>query len=122
VHVPQGFTYAITSVEYRGFASLEAGATAIQRANYYFQGQTATAYTSHSFTGPFADDWISEDEVPIAGIVWSPCGAQRNLNINTELRAAAGTSDTANTTSLISMDSTDGEINTIYHFQWAECV
>src|SRR2546427_79784 len=38
VHVPQGFTYAIAQADYRGFAHLERGATALERANYYFQG------------------------------------------------------------------------------------
>lgn len=121
VHVPQGFTYAISKVDYRGFASLMAGATAIQRANYYFQGQSQTAFVSHPFTGPLGDDWQTSDEVPIAAMVWSPCGALRNLNINTELRVQAGTSNPATTTSFISMDSTDGAINTVYHFQWAFC-
>jgi hypothetical protein len=42
VHVPSGFTFAIGKVDYRGFASIVTGASAIQRANYYFQGQSQT--------------------------------------------------------------------------------
>ncbi|RZU50791.1 uncharacterized protein DUF4360 [Krasilnikovia cinnamomea] len=121
VHVPHGFTYAISKVDYRGFASLAAGASAIERANYYFQGQSQTAYISHPFYGPLGDDWQTTDEVAVAALVWAPCGALRNLNINTELRAIAGTSDTTRTTSFITMDSTDGAINTTYHFAWAQC-
>jgi hypothetical protein len=121
VHVPQGFTYAISKVDYRGFASLAAGASAVERANYYFQGQTQTAYLAHNFAGPLGDDWQTNDEVPIAALIWAPCGALRNLNINTELRAVAGTSDTTKTTSFITMDSTDGALNTTYHFSWATC-
>ena len=48
VHVPQGFTYAISKVDYRGFASIQGGASALERANYYFQGQSQTAYVSHT--------------------------------------------------------------------------
>jgi hypothetical protein len=121
VHVPSGFTYAISKVDYRGFASIATGASAIQRANYYFQGQSQTAYASHTFAGPLGDDWQTSDEVSLAALVWSPCGALRNLNINTELRTMAGTSDTTKTTSFISMDSTDGALNTIYHFDWQHC-
>jgi hypothetical protein len=121
VHVPSGFTYAISKVDYRGFASLEAGASAIQRANYYFQGQSQTVYTTHTYKGPMGDDWQNSDEVPVAALIYAPCGALRNLNINTELRAMAGTSDPKKTTSFISMDSTDGALNTIYHFAWATC-
>jgi uncharacterized protein DUF4360 len=121
VHVPQGFTYAISKVDYRGFASLAAGSSAIERANYYFQGQSQTAYASHTLPGPLGDDWQTTDEVQLAALVWAPCGALRNLNVNTELRAMAGTSDIKKTTSFISMDSTDGAIDTTYHFSWATC-
>jgi hypothetical protein len=121
VHVPAGFTYAISKVDYRGFASLAAGATALERANYYFQGSSQTVYASHPFTGPLGDDWQTTDEVGIASLIWAPCGALRNLNINTELRAMAGTSDVTKTTSFISMDSTDGAIDTTYHFAWNHC-
>jgi hypothetical protein len=121
VHVPQGFTYAVSKVDYRGFASLVSGASAVEKANYYFQGQSQTVSASHAMTGPLADDWQTTDEVQVAALIWAPCGALRNLNINTELRAMAGTSDVKKTTSFISMDSTDGALNTTYHFAWATC-
>ncbi|MBZ4324335.1 DUF4360 domain-containing protein, partial [Streptomyces huiliensis] len=47
--------------------------------------------------------------------------AMRYFNINTELRVDAGTSDTAKTTSFLMMDSTDGNISTLYHFAWKQC-
>lgn len=121
VGVPQGFTYAITQVDYRGFASLEPGATGLERANYYFQGSTATSYIQHPYAGPLADDWQATDTVELAALVWAPCGELRNLNINTELRVAAGTSDALTTTSFMTMDSTDGSLKTIYHFAWRQC-
>jgi hypothetical protein len=121
VHVPQGFTYAVASADYRGFASLAQGATATERANYYFQGMPTTTYISHSIPGPLADDWQTSDSVGIAALVFAPCGVERNLNINTELRVSAGSSNPRTTTSFISMDSTDGSLNTIYHFSWRRC-
>jgi hypothetical protein len=121
VHVPSGFTYAIAQADFRGFQSLERGATSMQRANYYFQGQSQTVFSNHNFRGPFADDWQSTDLVDVAALVYAPCGEERNFNINTELRVAAGTSNPRTTTSFISMDSTDGAINTTYHFSWLRC-
>jgi hypothetical protein len=120
VHAPQGFTYAISKVDYRGYANLAAGATALERANYYFSGMSTTTYISHPFTGPLNDDWQTTDVADLTAMVWSPCGAQRNLNINTELRAAAGTSDKT-ATSLIQMDSADTDIQTVYHLSWDKC-
>jgi hypothetical protein len=121
VHVPQGFTYAIAAANYRGFASLAAGTTASERAGYFFQGQAPTATIIHNFTTPMLDDWQTTDTTDLAALVFAPCGMQRNLNINTELRVAAGTSDPTKTTSFVSMDSTDGAITTTYHFAWMQC-
>lgn len=121
VHVPQGFTYAIASADYRGFAHLEKGASAVQRASYYFQGSPQTAAYSHRFGGPLDDSWQATDTVAVAALVWAPCGETRNFNINTEIRVNAGTSDPARTTSFMTMDSTDGSVNTVYHLAWKHC-
>ncbi|RJQ76756.1 DUF4360 domain-containing protein [Pseudonocardiaceae bacterium YIM PH 21723] len=121
VHVPGGFTYGVSKVDYRGFASLQAGATATERATYYFQGMSATDYRTHSFKGALEDNWQTTDETELAAVVYKPCGEERNFNINSELRVAGGTSDTANSTSFITMDSTDGGISTEYHFSWMQC-
>lgn len=103
------------------FAHLEKGASATQKASYYFQGQSQTSSNTHEFTGAYDDNWQATDTSDIATVVWSPCGELRNFNINTELRANAGTSDTKETTSFIAMDSTDGDVSTTYHFAWKEC-
>ncbi|GAA0232704.1 DUF4360 domain-containing protein [Saccharothrix mutabilis subsp. mutabilis] len=121
VNVPQGFTYGIAQADYRGFAHLERGATGVERANYYFQGMSPTAYKTHNYSGPLSDDWQATDTVEVAAIVYHPCGERRNFNINTELRVNAGTSNPNTTTSFMSMDSTDGSVNTVYHFAWKVC-
>jgi hypothetical protein len=121
VHVPQGFTYAVAQADYRGFAHLERGATALERANYYFQGMSPTAFVEHPFSGPLTDDWQKTDVTDVAALVYKPCGELRNFNINSELRAGAGTSNPKTTTSFIAMDSTDGSITTTYHFAWKTC-
>ena len=120
VHVPQGFTYAIAQADYRGFASLQAGANAVQRASYYFQGSSQTVFKNHTFTGALNDNWQATDTTDWANLVYAPCGVQRNFNINTELRVNAGTSSPSRV-SFMAMDSTDGDINTVYHMAWKEC-
>ncbi|MGW7288316.1 DUF4360 domain-containing protein [Streptomyces sp. NPDC054847] len=120
VHVPHGFTYAVASADYRGYASLQPGASSTEKASYYFQGSPNTESRTHSFRGPYDDNWQATDETDWAQLVWAPCGVQRNFNINTELRVSAGTSDPSQT-SFMTMDSTDGDISTIYHLAWKEC-
>jgi hypothetical protein len=121
VHVPQGFTYAIAKTDYRGFANLQSGAYGIERANYYFQGMSATGISSHQFNGPYERGWQATDNVGIAAVVYRPCGENRNFNINTEVQVSPGTSDPHVTNSYMTMDSTDGDFETIYHFAWKRC-
>ncbi|MFE0174932.1 DUF4360 domain-containing protein [Streptomyces sp. NPDC059002] len=120
VHVPQGFTYAIASADYRGYASLQPGAKGTEKASYYFQGSPQTAAISHEYKGTYNDNWQATDSTDWAQLVWAPCGKRRNFNINTELRVDAGTSDPAKA-SFMTMDSTDGDISTVYHLAWKEC-
>ncbi|WUH98896.1 DUF4360 domain-containing protein [Spirillospora sp. NBC_00431] len=120
VHVPQGYRYAISAVDYRGYASLERGAEATQLASYYFQGDSRTREFSESLSGPYSEYWQNTDLVDSSQLVWSPCGEQRNFNINTEVRADSGTSD-ASKVSFIGMDSTDGNVKTTYHYSWKRC-
>ncbi|QWF80116.1 DUF4360 domain-containing protein [Amycolatopsis sp. CA-230715] len=121
VHVPSGFTYAIAQTDYRGYANIKKGANFTEKANYYFQGMSQTIPMSHKFDGPKDDNWQTTDKVGVDQIVYAPCGEERNFNINTELRVDAGTSNTKETTSFATMDSTDTDYSTVYHFHWQTC-
>jgi hypothetical protein len=120
VHVPQGFSFAIAEADYTGFASLAAGATASQRANYFFTGDSQNHVVVHSFNGPMIDDWQTIDTTDVATLVFSPCGVSRNLNINTELRVSNGSADSS-TTNWIAMDATHANVQNIFHFTWRQC-
>ncbi|GLL08776.1 DUF4360 domain-containing protein [Dactylosporangium matsuzakiense] len=121
VHIPQGFTYAIADADYRGFAHLERGATGTAVAGYYFQGNSQTARASHPFRGPMDDNWQTKDSVAVTALVFEKCGEERHLNINTELRVNAGSSNKKTTTSFMSMDSTDAAFSTVYQIAWKRC-
>jgi len=120
VHVPQGFTFAIAGADYRGFAHLEPGATGSQTANYYFQGEAQTTRVRHDFSGPLDSDFQRTDTVGIGSLSYLPCGEERFLNVNTELRVNRGWSS-PKATSFLNMDSTDGRIDTVYHVAWKKC-
>jgi hypothetical protein len=120
VNVPQGFTFAIAEADYRGNAKIADGATAVERANYYFQGSSATASVSHTFDGPYSGGWSATDVTDVAALVFSPCGLSTILNVNTSLHLIPGTSSPSSS-SYISMDQTQGSAQTIYHFAWKTC-
>ncbi|HWS32135.1 MAG TPA: DUF4360 domain-containing protein [Actinoplanes sp.] len=120
IRVPSGFTFAIASADYRGYANLHSGARGQQIASYYFQGHSNTTRSTHNFKGPIDDNWQRTDKVAIASTSFLPCGEQRYLNINTELRVNRGTSDRKQT-NLLTMDSTDTSLSTIYRLAWQKC-
>ncbi len=120
VRVPQGFTYGIAKVDYRGFGKLEKGATGMEKANYYFSGMSQSTTIPHNWNGPYNDNWQATDEVPVGAVAFAPCGEKRNFNINTELRVNLGTSN-PKLTSFMIMDSTDGGLKTTYQFAWKKC-
>ncbi|MEI5098172.1 DUF4360 domain-containing protein [Streptomyces sp. PmtG] len=120
VHAPVDYTYAIASVDYRGYASLQPGAQGVEKASYYFQGSPDTTTESHRWRGPYADNWQATDTKPTPDLDWAPCGSQRNLNINTELRVLLGTSD-RDKTSFMAMDSTDAKASSTYQLAWKQC-
>ncbi|MFD7084591.1 DUF4360 domain-containing protein [Streptomyces sp. NPDC059918] len=120
VHVPQGYTYAIARADYRGFAHLQRGASGQERANYYFQGMSQTSRVTHQFNGPLTDDWQASDQTSYSDLVWAPCGEDRFLNVNTELRVY-GSSTGGGQLNFMSMDSADGSVSTEYSFAWKTC-
>jgi hypothetical protein len=121
VNVPQGFTYAVAQARYEGNANLAAGSTGLERASVYFQGRSHTTFFDHTLEGPFNGDWQTVDTANVATLVYAPCGAQVNLNVNTELRVNAGTSNPATTPSYLEMNSSRDSVQTVYQLSWAHC-
>ncbi len=118
LHFPQGWSYSILDVDYRGYASLEAGVTGTQQSAYYFQGSAATATLRSNFRGPTQQDYQIRDSLGLAAVVWSPCGATRALNINTQVRL---TSSNRFARGLMTTDSIDGELTHVYGVRWRRC-
>jgi hypothetical protein len=116
ITVPAGWTFAIAEAEYRGRARLSSGASALQRTNYYWQGSSANSSTEETFSGPFNGYWDTSDVAPV--LIYTPCSAQRVLNINTELRVDAGASASRST---MSMRSSEGDVDTLFNFSWTRC-
>ena len=70
--------------------------------------------------GPVNRDYQIRDTLGISSVVWSPCGMQRALNINTQIRLSA---NNAASRGLITTDSIDGQLKTLYRYglTWQRC-
>jgi hypothetical protein len=71
-----------------------------------------------TFKGPTSRDYLEHDEIENASLVWSPCGAQGMLNINSQVLL---TSPNHNAQGMLTVDSIDTKFTQILHIQWRKC-
>jgi len=118
LHYPGGFQYSVFSTIYRGYVSLDKGVTARQSATYYFSGETSQSTASTSFTGPVSRDYEIVMDRDLTSVVWSPCGTQAPLNINSAVLLQSSISSAQG---FITDDSIDGKITFVVGIQWQKC-
>ncbi|MFW7380677.1 MAG: DUF4360 domain-containing protein [Oligoflexus sp.] len=119
LNFPSGWSYSIVSIDYRGFAFLDRGVRGTHAASYYFQGQGQTARSSTTLRGFFNDSYFVRDVLGLNAVVWSPCGARRALNINSEVRV--DNRFNRNAEGLMTVDSIDGQVIHTYNLAWRRC-
>jgi hypothetical protein len=99
-----GWSYAVYSADFYGYADIDAGVTGTVKSTYYFSGETdqvslptavagglgqkrLTSWKQSSSTtrlsGPTTGWYNKHDDVEIS--VWSPCSGDALLNVNAEV-------------------------------------
>jgi hypothetical protein len=117
VHVPQGFSVSIIDVDYRGYNSLPRGAQATFTAEYFFAGQRGPRYRKN-FRGFTDDEFLISNKLGVHALVWSKCGADVNLRVNTGMMVRTNRyKDEA----LSMVDSADFAAGIVYQLQWKKC-
>jgi Domain of unknown function (DUF4360) len=117
---PQGWSYSMVDVDYRGFTSVEHGVTGVQQSAYYFQGEFHTGRLQTTLDGPMVGDYQIRDSLELDALVWSPCGAQRALSINSSIQII-NSSGNHDARGVMTTDSIDGKVTQIYGLQWRRC-
>jgi len=116
---PQGYQFAVATFDYRGYASLDRGVEGTQKSSYYFQGMGKTGSFSTTYRGVKDGDFQFRDTVPMESVIWSPCGASRALNINTQVRVSNRSNSRGR--GLMTIDSIDGAVVHKYGLMWRRC-
>ncbi|MEQ1875764.1 MAG: DUF4360 domain-containing protein [Bdellovibrionia bacterium] len=116
VRVPHGYSISLIKVDYRGFNFLPRGANARFTAEYFFAGSRGPI-TSRSFFGPTQSDYLFTNNLIAEAIVWSACGANTNLRVNSNMTVLSPRQEQA----LSTVDSADVEAGIIYQIQWRRC-
>lgn len=122
LNVPQGWQFSIASFDYRGFAYLEEGMKADYSTSYYFQGGYGTGRIRRTAYGYFDDIFQFRDQVGLESLVWSPCGVERALNVNTSVFVRnADKNNYPDSEGIIGTDSIDGQIRQVWGIKWRRC-
>lgn len=121
LHSPQGLSYSIGDFFYKGYAFLDrSGMTATQTAGYYFQGNPVDAVSARTdLRGAFDAEYLFQDTIGIADLVWSPCGTDRLLNVPTRIIVKNNSSKTG--TGYLNTLSVDGSLQLVFRLHWRRC-
>lgn len=117
VKVPQGYSFSIVSIDYRGFNSIPSGGRSMFTAEYFFPGQRGVRST-RTFSGPQDQEFTITNQLGVSALVWSACGAETNLRANTSMTAI---SNYYNDEVLATIDSMDIKAGLIFHLAWKRC-
>jgi Domain of unknown function (DUF4360) len=111
---PQGWSYSLADVDCRGSANLDPGVSGVQESVYSFQGGSHTGRLQTTLNGPRVGDYQIRDTLGLEALVWSPCGDQRALNINSSVRLE-NHSGNPNARGMMSA------VEHMYSLQWRRC-
>ncbi len=117
VRVPQGYSISVFQVDYRGFNSLPAGARSTFNVDYFFAGSRAVRQ-SKTFWGPSANLYELTDHLTAEAVVWSACGAETNLRVNTNMFVQT---NRRGELAMSTVDSADVTSGLVYHISWRRC-
>lgn len=116
VHVPQGLSVSVLTIDYRGYNNLPAGAKSTFAVEYFFAGVQGPKF-SKTFNGALDKDYLITNELQAQALVWSKCGADVNLRTNSSIRVQTK----QNKEALATVDSQDVNAAIVYQLQWKSC-
>ncbi len=119
LHVPQGWSYAVAAIDYRGYVGLDPRVRATQRSIYSFSSERGQGTLQSTFVGPLDEDYLFRDEVPLVSLVWSSCTETRDLHILTQVKV--NNNRNRNGSGLITTDSIEGEVTQNVAIAWRRC-
>lgn len=133
--VPAGWTFAVTSADYRGFAYAEVGTLVTHQALFSFDGSrpknerpgyedgSTYNFRAQEFRGPYNDTYYIRHEVDPRQAPWAACNSHKtqSLYITTYLMAR-NLNLSSLLTAQISLDSIDGQVQSQkYRLAWKTC-
>jgi hypothetical protein len=118
LETPAGWTFSLFSLDFRGFAGLDAGATGTQNTTYKLGNSRKVYLGKLELAGPYSDDYARIDDVTLGKLPWSQCSKRKQaLVINTSIAVQS----VPGAAGLMTVDSVDGSITQSYGIVWKRC-
>ncbi len=117
VLVPEGYQVSIIRTDYRGFNLVPAGGRNRINTEYFWAGIRGPRFT-RDFMGPQNADFTTSNGVMVSSLVWSQCGADITLRVNTDIMTMTNRNGDQ---AMMTVDSADISSALIYSLQWRSC-
>jgi hypothetical protein len=118
IRAPAGMTYAITRVQYRGFAVVPPSARATLSTEVSFSGFPIGDRTQ-PIANRMAEPWVILDDVPANQRQYAACGSTQNVTIRTRLNLYGATPPMS---AHLSLESLEGGVAPVrVAFDWRPC-
>ncbi|XPS79929.1 hypothetical protein M3J07_011920 [Ascochyta lentis] len=111
-----GYSFAVYSAEYTGFADLDAGVTGTVKSTYYFSGSVDQTSSTQTLSGPTKARFKKQDDVAIS--VWSPCSGDALFNVDTSV---ALTPFAGPASGVLGVARESGRLSSSFYVQWRKC-
>jgi|GEM_PF-1362166 len=118
LEAPQGWSYAIMGVDYRGYAALNARSTVGLTTSVKTDTRGWKSLKTSYFRGPLADEYLENKNMSVDTSSWSPCLARKRY---LKLRTVVDLWSAARNADLFTIDSIDGELSQKFNIQWRQC-
>ena len=130
---PPGWSFTLTSADYRGFIAADAGTQVSHQVLYSFDGAAPPnerpgfgnspgrySFLQKNFNGPMNQDYYVQNVIDPRAQLWSSCsgGAPSSLMIQTFLIAKI---NAPNRQAQISLDTVDGILAQNFSWNWRKC-
>ncbi|KAF3002628.1 hypothetical protein E8E13_009012 [Curvularia kusanoi] len=111
-----GYSFAIYSADYTGFADLDAGVTGTVKSSYYFSGSTDQTSSALVLSGPTKAKFKKQDNVDVE--VWSPCSGETLFNVDASV---ALTPFTGPANGVLGIARESGRLGSDLYIKWKKC-
>lgn len=127
VTTPEKYQFAVSKFRYQGDVDLDTGVQLRIKARYWFQGdasEVGNTERENNMTGPLDQNFQFSYTPDPETLVWSPCGVERDLNVQTVLRLLNGSPAKTGYASLAKVTTgsqPSPDFSLAFGFVWRKC-